>query len=209
MSLRVPDALKILLGVESGLEASAHYAITPEGQALQFVAEEKRAWHAGVGMWRGQRDMNCRSIGIELIMPGPKNTNRSESDCPGPFSGAQMKTLAELSRGICQRWNMLSHNVVAHSDLTPGRISPAVVKRDPGELFDWKWLASKGVGLYPKGRLPEIYKGDMMEGLAQYGYDTSQPNEAMIAFRRHFGFKDSEATLRRKLAWLLKKAPAA
>jgi len=198
ISLRVPDALELL--TVNPVEARAHYAVTPQGQVIQFVDESKKAWHAGTSFWRGRSDLNQVSIGIELISPGPRNTNRSWEDCPGPFPAKQMKALAALSRDICTRWNIAAHNVLAHSDIAPRR------KRDPGELFDWKWFAYKGVGLYPKGRLPDLYRGDMTEGLAAYGYDVSRPDEALLAFRRHFGFKDSEATLRHKLAWLLAKA---
>src|SRR5690606_15883960 len=33
-----------------------------------------------------------------------------------------------------------AHRVLAHSDIAPGR------KIDPGEKFDWAWLADQGVG---------------------------------------------------------------
>ncbi len=49
---------------------SAHYLIAADGRILQLVNETDRAWHAGVAFWAGARDINSRSIGIELDNPG-------------------------------------------------------------------------------------------------------------------------------------------
>ena len=34
------------------------------------ASDERRAWHAGVSSWQGQRDINSRSIGIEIMNNG-------------------------------------------------------------------------------------------------------------------------------------------
>ena len=57
--LRDPDA-----------KVSAHYLIEEDGQLFRLVDEARRAWHAGVAFWKGERDINARSIGIELVNPG-------------------------------------------------------------------------------------------------------------------------------------------
>ncbi|NJO13955.1 MAG: N-acetylmuramoyl-L-alanine amidase, partial [Rhizobiales bacterium] len=49
---------------------SAHYCITEEGEVIRLVPEDRRAWHAGASFWRGVRDVNSASIGIELDHPG-------------------------------------------------------------------------------------------------------------------------------------------
>ena len=51
-------------------EVSAHYMIDEDGTVTGLVDEDKRAWHAGESFWRGQTNINARSIGIEISNPG-------------------------------------------------------------------------------------------------------------------------------------------
>ena len=51
-------------------EVSAHYLIDLDGKILKLISETKRAWHAGISSWRGDCNINDRSIGIELANPG-------------------------------------------------------------------------------------------------------------------------------------------
>src|SRR3546814_12288233 len=55
---------------DPGAEVSAHYLISEEGEVTLLVPEDKRAWHAGQSYWRGHKDVNSASIGIELDHPG-------------------------------------------------------------------------------------------------------------------------------------------
>jgi len=150
-------------------KVSAHYLIDEDGTIYSLVPEERRAWHAGLSFWRGQTDVNSRSIGIELVNPGHEFGYR-------PFPQAQMDALIPLARNILSAHPIPPRNVVAHSDVAPSR------KDDPGELFDWKELAQEGIGLWPiagEAEAPAI-------GLADYGYDVSNMEMAVIAFQRHF-----------------------
>jgi len=156
---------------DPGSEVSAHYLIDEAGQVTALVDEENRAWHAGVSSWRGQSDVNSRSIGIELANPGHEFGYR-------PFPAAQMAALADLAQGILSRWPIPVRNVVGHSDVAPRR------KQDPGELFDWSWLARRGIGLWPQPARVTI--GEAAALLAEYGYDIADPKAALIAFQRHF-----------------------
>ena len=156
---------------DPGSEVSAHYLIDEAGQVTALVDEENRAWHAGVSSWRGQSDVNSRSIGIELANPGHEFGYR-------PFPAAQMAALADLAQGILSRWSIPVRNVVGHSDVAPRR------KQDPGELFDWSWLARRGIGLWPQPARVTI--GEAAALLAEYGYDIADPKAALIAFQRHF-----------------------
>ncbi len=117
-------------------EVSAHYLIDEVGRVHGLVAEERRAWHAGAGSWRGCGDVNSASIGIELVNPGHEFGYR-------PFPEAQMAALEALCLGILARHAIVPRNVVGHSDIAPQR------KQDPGELFDWPRLAAAGIGLFP------------------------------------------------------------
>jgi N-acetylmuramoyl-L-alanine amidase len=152
-------------------EVSAHYLIDEAGEVFALVDETNRAWHAGVSSWRGSPGVNSRSIGIELVNPGHEFGYR-------PFPAAQMAALADLAQGILSRWPIPARNVVGHSDVAPRR------KQDPGELFDWHWLAKQGIGLWPE---PAPVRGEeAVPLLADYGYDTTDPVAALVAFQRHF-----------------------
>ncbi len=167
-------------------EVSAHYLIDEGGDVFALVDEENRAWHAGLSSWRGEVNVNSRSIGIELVNPGHEFGYR-------PYPSAQMAALADLAQGILARWPIPARNVVGHSDVAPRR------KQDPGELFDWSWLAQRGIGLWPE-RGPAA--GEAAALLAEYGYDIADPEAALMAFQRHFrpaicdGVADAETLAR-------------
>jgi N-acetylmuramoyl-L-alanine amidase len=149
---------------------SAHYAIDEDGTLYRLVAEDRRAWHAGVAFWRGRTDINARSIGIELVNPGHEFGYRS-------FPPLQMKALEELCRAVLARHPIPARDVVGHSDVAPRR------KTDPGELFDWKRLADKGIGVWPA---PRPAGEDAAALLAACGYETEDLAASLAAFQRHF-----------------------
>lgn len=100
------------------LKVSAHFFIRRDGETLQFVPCEKRAWHAGVSSWRGRGRCNDYSIGIEL-----------EGSDTQPFTDAQYEALILLT-GTLQETYAIT-DIAGHADIAPGR------KTDPGPCFDW------------------------------------------------------------------------
>lgn len=200
-STDLPTVTSLEVLTRSAREVSCHYLISPEGNIYRMVPEDRRAWHAGKSSWRGHKDVNSMSIGIELVWPGDREA--SEDEIPGPFPEAQLNALYELAEDITSRWGILPEDVLAHSDVAPGR------KRDPGQRFPWKALADTGVALWPWRPLPMPPTGDLSPLLERYGYDVHDPHAALIAFQRHFrprdcsGIADSET--RSLLEWLLKK----
>lgn len=100
------------------LRVSAHFLIRRDGELIQFVACDRRAWHAGLSSWRGRERCNDFSIGIEL-----------EGCDTRRFMPAQYQVLAKLADRICDRYPIV--DIVGHSDIAPGR------KTDPGPHFDW------------------------------------------------------------------------
>ncbi len=162
------DALARLC--DSAAQVSAHYLIDEDGGVYRLVDEPKRAWHAGLGLWRDHRDINGRSIGIELANPGHEFGYRA-------FPDPQMRALIGLSQDILSRHAIPARNVVGHSDVAPDR------KLDPGEFMDWPRLAEAGIGLWPDEA--EDPSTDPLQDLATYGYDISA-RHAVSAFQRHF-----------------------
>ncbi|MGE4061870.1 MAG: N-acetylmuramoyl-L-alanine amidase [Rhodospirillaceae bacterium] len=141
-------------------KVSAHYLIDENGVIYQMVAEHQRAWHAGVSYWRGERDLNGASIGIELANPG-------HDWGYVPFPAQQLAALKELLVGIRARHRVAAEGLLAHSDIAPSR------KLDPGELFPWRELARDGFGLWPEEAEPVAGHPDLtgaFRRLSEIGY---------------------------------------
>ena len=105
----------------SALKVSSHYLVRRDGQVVQFVRPELRAWHAGASSWRGRERCNDFSIGIEL-----------EGTEDSAFADAQYPSLVGLVRYLQVKFPI--RDIAAHSDVAPGR------KSDPGPGFDWPRL---------------------------------------------------------------------
>lgn len=104
-----------------GLEVSAHCLIRRDGELIQFVNFDQRAWHAGVSEYEGRSACNDFSIGVEL-----------EGCDDLPFTEQQYVVLKALSQAILDAYPAISlDRIVGHSDVAPGR------KTDPGPAFDW------------------------------------------------------------------------
>jgi N-acetyl-anhydromuramoyl-L-alanine amidase len=112
-----------------GLEVSAHFLIRRDGELVQFVSCDARAWHAGSSVWQGRPDCNDYSVGVEL--------EGLEGDV---FEGAQYAALTALLAALVQRYPIRS--VVGHEHVAPGR------KRDPGAGFDWTRLRLSCAGFF-------------------------------------------------------------
>lgn len=107
-----------------GMKVSSHLLIRRDGEAVQYVPFQQRAWHAGASNYQGRERCNDFSIGIEL--EGTDDT---------PYEAGQYRELARVIVALCAAYPALSlDRVVGHSDVAPGR------KTDPGESFDWPRL---------------------------------------------------------------------
>ncbi len=93
----MPSAEKAVLWLaNSRSNVSCHYVIDEAGQITQMVAENQRAWHAGISHWAGETDINSVSIGIEIQNPG------HEHGYP-EFPAEQMQAVAALCSDIAHR----------------------------------------------------------------------------------------------------------
>ncbi|MBS0186290.1 MAG: N-acetylmuramoyl-L-alanine amidase [Proteobacteria bacterium] len=151
-------ALKWLCSHESSV--SSHYLIDENGRIFSLVSEKKRAWHAGTPTyWKGQDDINSRSIGIELSNLGTH-----------PFSLKQIKALLYLIKDIQNRHKMNPQDILGHADVAVSR------KIDPGPFFPWKHLASQGFGLWvSRKNLKKKIKSplEVQKKLQEFGYQCS------------------------------------
>ena len=110
----------------AGLQVSAHCLIRRDGELVQFVSFEERAWHAGVSEFAGRTACNDFSIGIEL----------EGTDSSG-YTKAQYQQLAALTRLLMVCYPQITpERIVGHSQIAPGR------KTDPGPSFDWGYYRS-------------------------------------------------------------------
>ncbi|MCL1128919.1 1,6-anhydro-N-acetylmuramyl-L-alanine amidase AmpD [Shewanella sairae] len=105
-----------------GLEVSAHFLIRRDGELVQYVSCDDRAWHAGVSQYDNRQACNDFSIGIEL-----------EGTDDLPYSEAQYLRLVELTKSLMLSYPLITPaRITGHSDIAPGR------KTDPGSSFDWQ-----------------------------------------------------------------------
>jgi AmpD protein len=107
------------------LKVSSHFLITRKGALIQFVPTYKRAWHAGISEYKGRKNCNDFSIGIEL-----EGCDKEEFEKPQYYSLSRLINFLSIDLQINKQ------NIVSHADIAPGR------KTDPGPYFDWSLLQS-------------------------------------------------------------------
>ncbi|THD61438.1 N-acetylmuramoyl-L-alanine amidase [Phenylobacterium sp.] len=183
-----PEALDRLRDPEA--KVSSHYMVEEDGRIFRLVPEERRAWHAGVSYWKGERNINGVSIGVEIVNPGHEFGYR-------PFPEAQVAAVVSLITDIRSRWMIPDDRIVGHADVAPGR------KQDPGELFPWKRLAEAGHGLWveaPPAPGAPLAQGEqsaavfaLQAGFTRLGYDLPPSGQfdaatadVVTAFQRHW-----------------------
>lgn len=105
----------------AALQVSSHFLIRRDGELVQYVACDKRAWHAGRSSWQGRDACNDFSIGVEL-----------EGADQVAYTEEQYRALNALIEVLRQHYPAIGQNVVGHEHIAPGR------KTDPGAAFDWR-----------------------------------------------------------------------
>lgn len=121
-----PDAHPYFAEIAS-LRVSAHVLVRRDGELVQYVPFQRRAWHAGVSSWHGRERCNDYSVGIEL-----------EGTDTSAYEARQYAAVARVVAALCRAYPTLSPDrMVGHSDVAPGR------KSDPGIAFDWPLLRAQ------------------------------------------------------------------
>ena len=106
----------------AGLKVSAHILIRRNGDIIQFVPLNLRAWHAGKSEYNNRTKFNDFSIGIEL-----------EGTVSSAFEEKQYLSLIKVISEIKTCYpKVTDNNIIGHSMISPER------KNDPGKYFDWK-----------------------------------------------------------------------
>ncbi len=168
------EAIKHLINKKN--KVSSHFLINKKGKIFSLVDLKKRAWHAGKSFWKGDRDINSNSIGIELDNTGHYiNFER--------YTKKQVDSLIKLLKFLKKKYDIENLNFLGHSDISPFR------KNDPGEKFPWKKLYKHNLGFFPIDLNEREYKKikqklnlkknkllnkQVLYMLSKIGYDISQ-----------------------------------
>ncbi|MCE8014221.1 1,6-anhydro-N-acetylmuramyl-L-alanine amidase AmpD [Billgrantia desiderata] len=110
------------------LRVSAHLLIRRDGECVQFVPFDRRAWHAGRSCWidegRIRRALNDFTVGIEL-----------EGDEIHAYREAQYRSLAAVTKALKLNYPDMNYaRITSHARVAPLR------KNDPGPAFDWAYF---------------------------------------------------------------------
>ncbi len=142
-------------------KVSAHFVIDEDGRVVQLVPLDRVAWHAGPSEWRGDRQMNTHSIGIELAnygelagRPGAWRFGRravpdervvvARHKNGGPAVGwhtyptAQITAALDVAAALHSAFEF--EGIVGHDDIAPTR------KTDPGPAFPMKTFEATVLG---------------------------------------------------------------
>mgnify|MGYP001161295474 FL=1 len=174
-------AIKLLTSKKR--RVSCHYVVDTNGTIYNLVDEKKRAWHAGESMWKRSKDINSRSIGVEIVYPGEVLGKK--------YKRKQIESIIKLSLFLKKKYKIRNQNILGHSDIAPNR------KIDPGIYFPWEALSKSSLGLWVEDRLDnsELNKESLklfLKNLQKLGYpylklnNTSDFNKFVIeSFHRH------------------------
>ena len=142
-----------------------------------------RAWHAGESQWKKSKDINSRSIGIEIVYPGERTKTE--------YTKKQIKSLINLTKLLKKKYKILNGNILGHSDIAPTR------KIDPGVYFPWKTLAENAIGTWveckiDKKKLDKDGYKEFLKNLKKIGYpnikvfsENDQNKNVVDSFHRH------------------------
>ncbi len=134
--LDLPNSIRVL----TQNEVSSHYLLTDHAspRIMRLVDEYQRAWHAGSSSWKGNRQLNASSIGIEIVHPGARIGADGQREYL-PFPPEQINALIPLVQDIVRRHQIRPERILGHAEIQPQ------TKQDPGPTFPWKRFADLGI----------------------------------------------------------------
>jgi N-acetylmuramoyl-L-alanine amidase len=164
-------------------KASAHFVVGRDGRITQLVSCNVKAWHAGASSYRGVRNVNDFSVGIEFVNPGllsPSGASGAKADFGAVFDRKEYRieehpalndpegaiypkglwmpyTEAQLAAGLEIALALKDAygitEVARHADIAPRR------KVDVGPQFPLRWFRGRLLGRADSPEVPEPLEG--------------------------------------------------
>lgn len=186
-------------------QVSSHYLI-PDGdddKIYQLVADDKRAWHAGVSSFGGKSSLNDISLGIEIVSDGITGSYTGYRPYDGyvDYTPKQIAQTAQLLKELSTKYAIDPTRILGHSDIAPSR------KIDPGAKFPWEYLyRTHGIGAWYDEQDKSFFLAQLDDAavtdlpisqikaeLRRYGYQINDSEEwdrssqdVVYAFQLHF-----------------------
>ena len=167
-------------------KVSCHYLINRKGKVTQLVKDSNIAWHAGKSKWKKFKNLNSKSIGIELVNKGHQFGYQN-------FTLMQIQSLIKLCKNLKKKYKIKSENFLGHSDIAPLR------KKDPGEKFPWKKLSIFNIGKWYSKNQSKIkfnkkkVRNLFFKNLQKLGYKffsthkiSAKDKKVIRSFQQHF-----------------------
>lgn len=139
-------------------QTSAHFVVERDGEIVQMVCTDRKAYHAGASEWRGRKFCNAFSIGIEIVNPGkmdaagrawfgkatsePVTRKATREHGDGwwlPYTPAQVDAVKRLCRAIVAAYPDCNE-ITTHWAVSPGR------KIDPCPLLPLDDIVAHALG---------------------------------------------------------------
>ncbi|MDX1543150.1 MAG: N-acetylmuramoyl-L-alanine amidase [Christiangramia sp.] len=188
-------------------QVSAHYVISDKGEVFHMLNDYFRAWHGGVGKWGNTTDLNSTSIGIELDNDGEeefsyaqinslldllKNLKEKYSIPAENFIGhSDIAPTRKVDPNANFPWKRLAEEGFGlwydAEEIKNIKLAKDTVKITNEKVNDSTRLDQKLIQTREESNseiIPENF--DPLLALRIIGYDISDPEAAIRAFKLHF-----------------------
>ena len=172
-------------------KVSSHFLICKTGEIFYLVDLIHRAWHAGKSYWKGQIDINSKSIGIEMDNSGHHFNFEN-------YTQKRITSLIILLKKISKKYKIRHQNILGHSDIAPYR------KIDPGERFPWKQLVRNNLSFFPKKL--NLNKKNRIEEYLEKKLNNQNKRYRLLYMFNKIGYDIRQATKDKKKYSMLIKA---
>lgn len=116
------------------VKASAHFVVNIDGEVVQMVELNNRAWHAGKSNTK-MFGYGCNEYSIGIELAGPPSMLKLKG-----WDKRQIEATRELIRNICQAIPEIEY-ITDHSTISPGRkIDVKAGTGKPEDVFPWDEL---------------------------------------------------------------------